>query len=127
MPKRDGVGAIDKVRNAYQAKRRKYVVKEWDGLEMYFGPLTAEDMESVKSRVKDPDSDYEQNVLLLIHKARDKEGKPLFVYGDKLTLMKESDLVVLQQAINFMWSGVPSMDEAREEVAADPTSDSGSV
>jgi hypothetical protein len=119
--------AIDKVRSAYQARRRKHVVKEWDNLEMYFGPLTAEDMESVKTRVKDPDSDYEQNILLLIHKARDKEGKPLFAFGDKQVLMKESDLVVLQRAINFMWSGVPSLEEAREEVAENPTSDSDSV
>jgi len=127
MPKRDGVGAIDKVRNAYQAKRRKYVVKEWDNLEIYFDAITAEDMDSVKSRVQDPDSDYEQNVLMLIHNARDKEGKPLFVFGDKLTLMREADITVLQRAINFMWFSTPSLDEAREEIAENPTSDSDSV
>jgi hypothetical protein len=116
--------AIDSVRSAYQAKRRKLVVPEWDNLEMHFGPLTVADMESVKTRVKDPDSDYERNVLLLIHKARDAEGKALFAFGDKLVLMKEADLVVLQRAINFMWAGVGTLGEAREQIEEDPTSDS---
>ena len=124
MPKRDGVGAIDKVRNAYQAKRRKYVVKEWDNLEIYFGPLTVDDMESVQSRVRNKDSQFELQVLMLIHKARDKDGKPLFVFGDKQVLMREADLVVLQDVVAFMWEGVPTPELALEQVEGNPTSDS---
>jgi hypothetical protein len=119
--------AIDSVRSAYQAKRRSLVVPEWDNLEMYFGPLTVDDMESVKSRVRDPESDYEQNILLLIHKARDKEGKPLFAFGDKKVLQGEANLVVLQRVINFMWEGVASIAEAEKELEVDPTSDSVSA
>jgi hypothetical protein len=124
MPKRNGTAPIDAVRRAYTQKRRKLVVPEWGNLEMYFGPLTVDDMESVNSRVKDESSAYERNVLLMIHKARDKEGSSLFNFGDKKVLEREADLLVMQRVINFIYEGVLDSDEAEEEVKGNPTSDS---
>lgn len=116
--------AIDAVRSAYQAKRRSLVVPEWGDLEIYFGPLSIDDMESIERRVKDKDSRYERSVLLLIHKARDKEGKPLFEFGDKKVLEAEADVTVLNRIVAFMWEGVPDMDAARRELEGNPLSDS---
>jgi hypothetical protein len=61
---------------------------------------------------------------MLIHKARDKEGKALFAFGDKVVLQKEADLTVLQRVIAFMWEGVPTLELATEQVEGNPTSDS---
>jgi len=116
--------AIDRVRNAYQAKRRRIVIPEWDNMEIYFGPITIGDMESIESRVKNPDSNYERNLLLIIHKAQDKEGKALFGFGDKRVLEQEGDLTILQRLIVFMWEGVPGLEMARKIVEENPTSDS---
>ena len=116
--------AIDSVRSAFQARRRKLVVPEWDNLEMYFGPLTVDDMESVQSRVRNPDSQFELQVLMLIHKARDVDGKALFAFGDKVVLMKEADLTILQRVIAFMWEGVPTLELATEQVEQNPISGS---
>ena len=124
MPKRNSTGPIDAVRKAYTAKRRKLVVPEWGDLEMYFGPLTVDDMESVNSRVRDEKSAYERNVLLMIHKARDRDGSSLFAFGDKKVLEREADLLVMQRVINFIYEGVLDSDEAVEEVGGNPTSTS---
>jgi hypothetical protein len=125
MPKRNGTAPIDAVRRAYTQKRRSIVVEEWGDLEMYFGPLTVEDMESIESRVRDPDSQYERNVILIIHKARDKDGGQLFNFGDKKILMAEADLTVLQRVIKFMWEGVLTLEDAKEEIEGNPISGSG--
>jgi hypothetical protein len=117
--------AIDRVRNAYQAKKRSIVIPEWDNLELWFGPITVDDMESIEARVKNQDSNYERNLLLIIHKATDADGKNLFNFGDRTYLEKQADLTVLQRIIVFLWEGVPGMDEAKELVRENPPSDSG--
>ena len=113
--------AIDRVRNAYREKRRMIAVPEWENLELYFGPLTVEDVVSVDARTNGKDDRYERNILMLIHKARTKEGKAVFGFGDKKVLMSEADLVVINKIVAFMWENVPDLEEAREEIEADPT------
>lgn len=113
--------AIDKVRNAYQAKRRKITIGEWDNLDVYFGPITIGDMETIETRLKNPDSNYERNLLLIIHKAQDVDGKPLFGFGDKQNLEREADLTILQRLIVFMWEGVPGLEAAKKIVEENPT------
>ena len=116
--------AIDRVRNAYQAKRRSIVVPEWENMELFFGPLTVDDMVSIESRVSSNGTgegeQYERSILMLIHKARTKEGTAVFHFGDKKVLMSEADLIVINRVIAFMSSDVPSLDEARKQVEADP-------
>jgi len=113
--------AIDRVRNAYQARRRKLVVPEWDNLELYFGPVVGEDMESIRHRLKDSDSLYEQAVLLVIHMAKDKEGKALFGMGDKRVLMQEAEVKVINRIAAFIWGSTPMTDaEADKELEDSP-------
>ena len=116
--------AIDRVRNAYQAKRRSIVVPEWEDMELFFGPLTVEDMVSIESRLSTNGTgegeQYERSILMLIHKAKTKEGRAVFNFGDKKVLMSEADLVVINRVVAFMSSDVPSLAEAKEQVETDP-------
>ena len=74
-----GERPIDRVRQAYGGATRSMKVPEWGGLELFFGPLTTADMEAVDAR--DPKSSYDRNLILLIYKAKDADGKPLFGMG----------------------------------------------
>lgn len=112
---------IDRVRNAYQAKRRKIVIPEWDDMELYFGPVTGADIESVRTRLKDDSSLYEQNVLLIIHMAVDKEGKALFGFGDKQIMMREAEAQIINRLATFIWGRTPATDEeADKEIEESP-------
>jgi len=121
MPRKvtESVRPIDAVVEAFRAKRRQHEVPEW-GLTLYFGPITAYEMEEVGKRAKGK-GQFEQNIILLIYKARNAEGRPVFEMGDKEALKNEADLTVLQRLVNFMWDGV---SDAKERVEADPTSSS---
>ena len=109
--------AIDAVRQAQSAKQRKLVIKEWGDLEMWFGPITIADLEAIEKR--EPRSSHERNIILLIHKARDKDGKPLFQMGDLHYLKTEADWTILNPIFAFMFEsviGAGDVEEAKSEL-----------
>jgi len=113
--------AIDKVRAAYNAGKRQLVIPEFDNLELWFGRLTTADMQAVLAR--EPKDSYEQDLMLLVHKAQDAEGKPAFQMGDLHYLKIEADYVVLRRAIAFMYDATMLVEkEAIKQIDQDPSS-----
>ena len=93
---------------------------EWDNMDLYFGPMTVADIEAIEER--DPKSGHERNLILLVHKAKNADGKPLFQMGDVHHLKTEADWIVLQRVFAFMFETALSPEEAREKIDSDPTS-----
>jgi len=123
--------AIDKVRSAYTAARRSMVVPEWDDLELHFSRLTTADLQAITAR--EPKDGLDQDLLLLIHKAMDAEGKPLFQFGDLTYLRTEADYLVVRRVIAFMYDSTQlarldgavtqaEQQEAATAIAQDPSS-----
>lgn len=114
--------AIDRVRAAFTMKPWRLSVEEWpneDGTPMVvtFLPLTMKDLEIIREGKDSDSSKLAEQVRLLIHKARDENGKPLFLAGDFHFLMSEARATVIQKIVNFMYTcGALSVDEAREAV-----------
>lgn len=117
--------AIDKVRAAFSRKTRSIVIPEWDGLELFFGPLTTADLDAVEAR--QPKTVNERNLLLLIHKARDKDGATLFSFGDLHYLRTEAAMAPLNQAFEAMYGVTVDLDAARQELETNPPSGSASA
>lgn len=115
--------AIDRVRKGVNRRRRKFgPVKKWDNLELWFGPLNTEDMIAVDARLLDEGFDdplaeanrHRRNILLLIHKAEDKDGKALFQFGDEHYLRKDADYLILQEIIGFMYESAIDLEVAKK-------------
>lgn len=115
--------AIDKVRKGVTRRRRKFgPIKLWDNLELWFGPLTTDDMEAVDSRLvdegfEDPLAEknrHRRNILLLIHKAEDKDGSKAFQFGDEHYLRTEADYLIMQTMIAFMYESAISSELAKK-------------
>lgn len=113
--------AIDKIRAAFRRRTLSVDVADW-GLTLYFGPLTASDLEAVEARA--PKSQHERNLLLLIHKARDAAGEPLFTYGDLHYLRNEAEVAPLNIALETMYGATLTEASAKKELEADPPSGS---
>lgn len=112
--------AIDVIRRCSVEQRRSIKVPEWEGLELFFGKITVADMQAVEER--EPKTPQERNVILVIHKAQDKAGKPVFSFGDMHYLVTEADFVVLQRVWNFMFESAYTPAEAKEAIKTDPPS-----
>jgi hypothetical protein len=116
--------AIDRARTAFHATRDMVTVPEWPDaegtpLEVYFTRLSAADVEAVRAREPKTDSDY--NVLLLINKAKDEQGKNLFEFGDRMSLLHDVEYAVLLKIIGAMTGlGQPqTVDEAKRVLGED--------
>ena len=122
------VKSVDLARQHYMGQKRSIVVEEWGGMELFFTPMTGYQLDEVNKRVKAKGknaSNMDRSILALIFKAQDKDGRPHFEPGDFRMLKTEVALPVLQRVIGFMWADVPTPEEAKKRVKADPTSASG--
>ena len=108
--------AIDKVRASYNVAKRQLLVPEWDNLELWFGRLTITDMQAILAR--EPKDTYEQDCMLLIHKAMDAEGKPAFQMGDLHYLKTEADYLVVRRVTAFMYESTAATPKEAEQQAA---------
>lgn len=117
--------AIDQIRARYAAARRALVVPEWD-LTLYATPFTTSDLEraSVASAAGAPEeSVYTRNLRVLILKATDADGQPLFSSGDLHFLAHEADLAVVQRVIDWIMApAIASLEAAKAVLDADPSS-----
>lgn len=114
--------AIDRFRAAFSARKRRVVVC---GVEAFFSPLTTQDLDDVK--VREPRSDEERNLYLLIMKAHDGEGKPLFDWADVGTLRSQVAVADLRELLEALYGVSVSVEEAEKELGKTPASTSGSA
>lgn len=113
---------IDIIRRCSALDRRKMTIPEWDNLDLYFGKITVADWDTVEAR--NPETNMDRNILLIITKAKLEDGSPAFSMADRHQIRAEADLTVLQSVINFMYaSAYNSLEEAEEAVKTDPFSD----
>lgn len=96
---------IDFVRQAFQALgRREIPVPEWSTddypFTIYFTPITPAEEEAIRARDPKPGAEY--NVAVLIQKAQDAQGQPLFTWGDKYALMTSCDYLTIIRIVNEM-------------------------
>lgn len=82
---------------------RKIEVPEW-GLDIYTSPVTLAERTRIYAGTKG-DNDYDLLVRILITKARDAEGKPMFTLADKATLLQRADSNVLIRVAAEIMSG----------------------
>lgn len=94
---------------------RKIAVPEWQ-LDVYVTPVTITERTRIYAGAKG-DDDYEVLVKVLITKAKDADGKPIFTLADKATLMQHADsAVVIRLAYEIMSGGSkppPAVDELK--------------
>jgi hypothetical protein len=126
--------AIDKVRAGFTAAKRQITVPEFADesgpLELWFSRLTTADLQAVVAR--EPKDNLDQDLMLLIHKALDADGKPAFQMGDLHYLRTEADYLVLRRIIAFMYDSTAivgdgavrttEVEEAAKQIAEDPSS-----
>lgn len=121
--------AIDIVRRRSAAARRMVVVPEWEDMQIWFGKLTVSDMEATGDRVsaaKQPLTTLERNIVLVIVKAENEDGTPVFAMGDLHFLKTEAEFAVVQRLIDFMFgAALPTAEAEADRIAEDPPSSSG--
>lgn len=107
---------VDRIREVAGAVPRKsIVVPEWDGVELFFTPMTIGDMRAVDERK--PKDLHDKNLILLIMKAKYEDGRAAFTMGDKNYLETEADYIVVQRVATFMYNvAMPEGKTDREMV-----------
>ncbi|HEY2825253.1 MAG TPA: hypothetical protein VGI83_06885 [Gemmatimonadales bacterium] len=119
--------AIDRIRQKFTSALRPLVIPEL-GETYYFGPLVAADMDAVRKSVEGKDVDEATlNLNLLVEKAMDAAGHPLFQAGDIEHLKRNLDWAVLQRIIGFMYQSTLTPMEAVKAVEASDPNPSGSA
>lgn len=113
------MSAIDQLRVAMDRCQTKVVVA---GVEMYFTPLTYADVANAAAR--NPGSDEEKNLYLLILKAKDAEGKPLFSWADLPILKTQVPATRLNEAMMAMYGASITQEDAEAELRKTPASTS---
>lgn len=121
--------AIDYVRQAFFAVgTREIAVPEWSTddypFTIHFTPITPAEEDAIRARDPKPGAEY--NVSVLILKAKDASGQPLFTWGDRHALMTSCDYLTIIRIVNEM-SRTMTSEEAKKNSPAIPSSISDSV
>jgi hypothetical protein len=92
--------AIDRLRKAanFEPIKQTVTLDNGDDLEFYVTPLTAAEREKAQRNAKS-DSANDYALQLLILKAKDESGQPLFKPGEAVILKQEVPDEILQQMI----------------------------
>jgi hypothetical protein len=123
---RGGTRAIDVIRHSYMGERRCITVLEWkdpqtgEPLDLWFSPITPSAMEKVDDR--NPKTNLDRSLLLLVQMAQDEGGKPLFEFGDVRHIKDNTEFTVLQRVFDFMFSSLLEKVDAQQRIESDPTS-----
>jgi hypothetical protein len=115
---------VDAIRAHHAGGRRAIVVPEWrspDGtpVTVHFGRLTSGDLSRATAEAEQ--DLFLRNLKLLIAKAEDAEGKPLFASGDLHVLREQADYAVLARVIAFLLEEVLAPVKAEALLTTDPT------
>ncbi len=105
--------ATDRIRAHFQALGvREIIVPEW-GSTIYSTPVTLAERHRIYANAKS-ENDYEVLAKILITKAQDKDGKPLFTAEDRAVLLQKADSAVLiRVAAEIMSSAAPPVAELK--------------
>lgn len=116
-----GERLIDRIVATAVTERRKITVPEW-GVDIYFEPLTKAQLEGAMPK-NGARSLQTQSLLLLVHTAKDADGKRLFRMEDVELLRQKADLNVLTRVEAFMWGTLtPTVEQAEAELKENPPS-----
>lgn len=101
------MSAIDKVKAHYDSLSRRVIkVPEWD-LDIHATPLTVAERRQIYSGVEDGD-EHTPIVRILMIKARDEKGDPIFSKADEPHLMHHaSPAVLFRVAADIMSTNAP--------------------
>lgn len=88
--------------------RQSITVPEWEGLVVTWTPLTLQEHRRIYG-LKEPSAETAASVLIL--KAQDDAGKPLFTEEDRVALLTKADRTVLLRVTNAILAA-PTVDEA---------------
>lgn len=104
--------AIDRVRAHFDAiGTRKIEVPEWE-LTVYATPATIEERRRIYKN--DEENSFAVCVEILLVKAKDADGKPLFQLEDKAALLRHADSsVIVRVASAIMASDAPDAAELK--------------
>jgi hypothetical protein len=107
------------LKQEYDVRARfPYTLKGRDGKPfaiIYFSPLTLAQREDVDQKAKHLDGDsVGWSILLLISKARDIDGSPVFEMGDFDTLKSEVPSKVIQEMVAFMINCETSVEDQKK-------------
>ncbi len=99
-PSTGSMRAIDRLRKAanFEPIKQSVLLASGDELEFYVTPLTTAEREKAQKNSKS-DSTNDYALQLLILKAKDENGQPLFRPGDAAILKQEVEDEILQQMI----------------------------
>lgn len=120
--------AIDQIRSAYYRTRHRMEVAAWaddEGkpLEVFFTAVTPAEVAELNKRMEVlPGSTAEdRHIAMLLMKARDDVGKPLFQPGDAPALKTESFWGTLIDVVNEMYAlgTTPTLAAAKELLTKD--------
>jgi hypothetical protein len=105
------MSAIDQVTQHFDALAIRCIeVPEWD-LEIYVKPFTLAEKSKIYKLAQD--DDLALMAYVLIHKALDRQGNPLFTLEDKIKLMRHADVnVVSRLAADIMLA--PEVSEQKK-------------
>jgi len=103
--------AIDKIRSHFDSlSKRKIEVAEW-GITIHSTPLTISERSQIYRGVPDGD-DHSPLVRILMVKAKDENGEPLFGKADEPHLMNHADpTVVFSVASKILSNEAPNATE----------------
>lgn len=126
---------MERVRQSYSSVPQRILVPEWadeagNPMEVFFTPITGIDDQTIEAR--EPKSNAERLVYRLILKSRDDAGRALFRWTDAPVLLKEVPYELLARVVlrimGIAASGLgPTVEDAKEEITADPNYSSGSI
>jgi hypothetical protein len=124
-----GPRAIDIMRSRAASDRRMIESTQLGGLRFYFARLTYADLEFIDTMK--PKTSFERSLMMLIHKAQDENGMPVFQMGDLYYLQNEIPFQPLSEVVEFMWASSQPLTEesikkAEAEIEANPSSGSDS-
>lgn len=104
---------IEKIKQRYEAAPMKKVeVPEWD-TDLYFRPLTTEELDTASLETPEGASPSRSNLQLVILKALDVDGQRVFSNADADVLTSSGYVQTINRIAGEM-AAVPSVEEAKK-------------
>ena len=105
--------AIDRIKAHFESLgTREIVVPEW-GFTIYTSPVTPTERSRIYAGIKG-ENDYEVLFRVLLIKAKDREGKPLFSLEDKASILQRCDSsILIRVAAEIINGPSPPVDELK--------------
>lgn len=89
-------------------------VPEWDSATIYWKPWTVAERQRVYGAVKASGRDAELSARVLIAKALDRDGKPMFGLDDLRALTTSVDATVVERIALAIIGVAPTVEEAEK-------------